>query len=261
MIKARVKLIGQSHPIQTEVSIENGTIKMNEKTYSSMDPVFGPPVSGTIYGTLLNYKGNLEALGDAIYEKPYNEPPKAPVLYIKPTNTINTQGRWIPLPADVEQLEVGATLGVVIGKTATRVKEEDACDYIEGYMIVNDVSVPRESFYRPAVKHKSRDGFCPIGPWVVESDAIVDPDALGIRVYVNDELKQENTTVNLIRPIARLLADVTEFMTLHAGDVLLVGVPENAPLVKENDEVRIEIDGIGSLENKIVAEEKWRSIL
>jgi 5-oxopent-3-ene-1,2,5-tricarboxylate decarboxylase/2-hydroxyhepta-2,4-diene-1,7-dioate isomerase len=80
------------------------------------------------------------------------------------------------------------------------------------------------------------------------------PDDVTIRVYINDELKQENSTNNLIRPVARLLVDVTEFMTLSPGDVLLVGVPEDAPLATIGDKVRIEIKGIGSLENVLVDE-------
>ncbi|HSO59079.1 MAG TPA: fumarylacetoacetate hydrolase family protein, partial [Paenisporosarcina sp.] len=114
--------------------------------------------------------------------------------------------------------------------------------------------VPHDSIYRPAVQHKSRDGFCPIGPWIIDRHTVDNPDDLTIRVYINDELRQENSTRNLIRPVARLLADVTEFMTLSPGDVLLVGVPEEAPQATLGDKVRIEIAGIGTLENVIVEE-------
>jgi 5-oxopent-3-ene-1,2,5-tricarboxylate decarboxylase/2-hydroxyhepta-2,4-diene-1,7-dioate isomerase len=160
----------------------------------------------------------------------------------------------IPLPADVTELEVGAALGIVIGRTATRVSEEEALEYVAGYTVVNDISVPHESVYRPAIRQKARDGFCPIGPWIMERDAVTDANALNIRVYINGQLRQENNTSNLIRPIARLISDITEFMTLNTGDTLLVGVPENAPLAKAGDHIRIEVEGIGSLENKIVHE-------
>ena len=95
----------------------------------------------------------------------------------------------------------------------------------------------------------------------LERQEVLDPDDLMIRVFINDEMRQENTTSNLIRPISRLLADVTAFMTLNPGDVLLVGVPEQAPLAKVGDHIRIEIAGIGCLENKIVDEQQfnwWR---
>ncbi|UZJ80994.1 fumarylacetoacetate hydrolase family protein [Fictibacillus sp. KU28468] len=212
------------------------------------------PVPGTVYGTLLNYKGAMAALGDAVNEAPYTEAPKGPILYIKPVNTINGHGSAIPLPEDVEELEIGAALGVVIGSTATRVSMDEALDYVAGYTVVNDVSVPHESVYRPAIKQKARDGFCPVGPWVIERDAVANPDSLSVKVWINGELKQENTTANLVRSVSRLIADVTEFMTLNAGDVLMVGVPEKAPLAKARDAVRIEIEGVGSLENTIVPE-------
>jgi 5-oxopent-3-ene-1,2,5-tricarboxylate decarboxylase/2-hydroxyhepta-2,4-diene-1,7-dioate isomerase len=209
---------------------------------------------GTVYGTLLNYHGTLAALGDAVNEAPYKAPPKAPVLYIKPVNTVSGHHSPIPVPDGTDQLEVGAALGLVIGKVATRVKEKDALDYVAGFTIVNDVSIPHTSFYRPAISQKSRDGFCPIGPYIVEREAIDNADALTVKVLVNGEVRQENTTANLVRSVARLLEDVTDFMTLHPGDILLVGVPENPPLAKVGDLVRIEIDGIGYLENTLVNE-------
>ncbi|MFK2827286.1 fumarylacetoacetate hydrolase family protein, partial [Bacillus sp. B190/17] len=167
---------------------------------------------------------------------------------------ISSHGQPIPLPEGVSELEIGAALGVVIGRTATRVSEKEALDYVAGYTIVNDVSLPHASVYRPAIKQKARDGFCPIGPWIVKSEAVANPDSLTTRVWINGELRQENTTANLIRSVAKLLADVTDFMTLNAGDTLLAGVPEQAPLAKAGDTVRIEIDGVGVLENKVVPE-------
>jgi 5-oxopent-3-ene-1,2,5-tricarboxylate decarboxylase/2-hydroxyhepta-2,4-diene-1,7-dioate isomerase len=211
-------------------------------------------VSGTVYGVLLNYRGALAALGDTVNEPPYKAPPKAPVLYIKPANTWIGDGAPIPVPGDVEALQMGAALGVVIGRTACRVPAESALDYVAGYTVVNDVSVPHGSFYRPSIRFKCRDGFCPIGTAVVDRARVSNPDALRVRVFVEGVLRQENTTANLIRPTARLIADVTEFMTLAAGDVLLTGVPENAPLARAGQRVAIEIEGVGRLENPLVAE-------
>jgi 5-oxopent-3-ene-1,2,5-tricarboxylate decarboxylase/2-hydroxyhepta-2,4-diene-1,7-dioate isomerase len=211
-------------------------------------------VSGTVYGVLLNYRGALAALGDTVNEPPYKAPPKAPVLYIKPANTWIGDGAPIPVPGDAEALQMGAALGVVIGRTACRVPAESALDYVAGYTVVNDVSVAHESFYRPSIRFKCRDGFCPIGTAIVDRARVLNPDALRVRVFVDGALRQENTTANLIRPTARLIADVTEFMTLAAGDVLLTGVPENAPLARAGQRVAIEIEGVGRLENPLVAE-------
>lgn len=212
------------------------------------------PPRGTVYGTLLNYRGALAALGEAVHKPPYKAPPKAPVLYIKPANTWIGDGAPIPVPSDAEALQMGAALGVVIGRTACRVPVDAALDYVAGYTVVNDVSVPHDSFYRPSIRLKCRDGFCPISATLVESERVPNPDALAVRVFVDGVLRQQNTTANLIRSTARLIADITEFMTLSAGDVLLTGVPENAPLARAGQRVAIEIEGVGRLENPLVAE-------
>jgi 5-oxopent-3-ene-1,2,5-tricarboxylate decarboxylase/2-hydroxyhepta-2,4-diene-1,7-dioate isomerase len=156
----------------------------------------------------------------------------------------------------VDQVVIGACLGVVIGRSATKVAVGNALSYVEGYTIVNDVSIPHESVYRPPIAYNARDGFCPIGPWVVQRESIAHPDQLGIRVYINEKLVQENTTANLIRSVAQLIAEVSQFMTFYAGDTLLVGVPEQAPLAQAGDQVRIEIDQIGSLQNHVVKQEQ-----
>ncbi|MFX3675187.1 MAG: fumarylacetoacetate hydrolase family protein [Paenisporosarcina sp.] len=253
MYKAKFKLQGL-HESEATIAFNNSSIQINNSTIQPSQLKWDAPVTGTVYGTLLNYKGVLAALGDSVNESPYNGPPKAPILYIKPVNTVSGYGATIPLPPGIEKLEVGATLGIVIGKTATNVKADHAKEYIAGYTIVNDVTVPHQSIFRPAVLHRARDGFCPIGPWVIEKNAVKDPDNLSLRVYVNGKLVQENTTSNLIRSVSQLIEEVTDFMTLFVGDVLLVGVPENPPHVKAGDRIRIEIDQIGLLENVVVPE-------
>ncbi len=256
MSQVKLHRTGQKKPTEATIQSES-RVEVSGATYSPSDLHLDAPVNGTIYGVLLNYKGALEKLGDRMYKPPHKQPPQAPILYIKPTNTINAPNHSVPMPNGETQLEVGAALGIIIGKTACKVNEADALDYVEGYTIANDISIPHESVYRPAVKYKARDGFCPIGPWIVEKEGIDDPDDLTLEVYVNGELCQENTTANLVRSISKLIADISEFMTLSEGDMLLTGVPENAPLVKTGDRVQVSIEGIGRLENRIEAEEDW----
>ena len=208
---------------------------------------------GTVYGTLLNQRAALAALGDAMHHPPYNAPPLAPVLYIKPRNTLARSADEVVVPLDAPELEVGATLGLVIGRTACRVDEADALDCLAGYTIVNDVSVPHASVYRPSLRFKARDGFCPVGA-LAPRTAITDPDALAIRVYVDGTLVHQSSTGERVRPAARLLAEVSEFMTLFPGDVLMLGVGRGAPRVRAGQCVAIEIDGLGRLENRFVAE-------
>lgn len=141
----------------------------------------------------------------------------------------------------------------MIGRRATRIDAARADDYIAGYTVVSDVSVPHASYYRPAVRHKCRDGYCPVGPWVTPREAVGDPGALSMAVRINGETRQRNHTGNLIRPVAQLLAEVTAFMSLEAGDVLLAGVPEGAPLAHAGDSVEIEIERVGCLRHTVIA--------
>lgn len=210
-----------------------------------------PPyrLTGTVYGTLLNHRPALAALGDVVNKPPYKAAPKAPVLYIKPRNTLARSGDAVELPADAHELEVGAGLGIVIGRTACRVTQAAALSYVAGYTIVNDVSVPHDAFYRPSIRFKARDGFCPIGPRVVARDEIADPDRLHVRVHVDGVLVQDASTADMLRPVVKLLADVTDFMTLVPGDVLMLGVAAGAPRVRAGQRTAIEIEGIGRLEN------------
>lgn len=207
----------------------------------------------TVVGCLLNFRGAWAAMEPAMHREPHFKPPAHPVLYLKPANTWRRGGDPIVLPAGVDEVEVGATLGVVIGAPASRLAEAEAMQFVAGYVAVNDVTVPHTAILRPPIKQKCRDSFCPMGD-VVPAARIGDPGALGIRAYVNGELRASNSTANLLRPVARLLTEITEFMTLEEGDVLLVGVPENVPRARAGDRVAVEIDGLGRLENVIRAE-------
>jgi 5-oxopent-3-ene-1,2,5-tricarboxylate decarboxylase/2-hydroxyhepta-2,4-diene-1,7-dioate isomerase len=206
--------------------------------------------SGTVYGVLLNHAPALAALGAAVNEPPYKAPPKAPVLYLKPRNTLAAPGSACELPHGVEVLEVGANLGIVIGRTACRVSAPQALDHVAGYAIVDDLSVPHQSFYRPSVRFKALDGSCVIGP-MVSNDRVRDPDALGIRVFIDGELVQRTDTGSRIRPVAKLIADVSEFMTLAPGDILLLGTSHGAPTARAGQRIAIEIEGLGRLESTL----------
>jgi 5-oxopent-3-ene-1,2,5-tricarboxylate decarboxylase/2-hydroxyhepta-2,4-diene-1,7-dioate isomerase len=211
-------------------------------------------LSGRIYGALLNHRTAVEAVAGVAAKPPYNGLPQAPVLFIKPRNTLALSGEPVEVPAGEVELEVAAMLGVVIGATACRVAESRAYEHIAGYVIVNDVSVPHSNYYRPSVRYKARDGFCPLGPQVAAPHAVGNPDKLPIRTYVDGALVHTTDTAQLVRPTARLLADVTEFMTLGPGDILALGAAAPAPRARAGQTVAIEIDGIGRIENRLVAE-------
>ena len=217
-------------------------------------PIEVPPyqLSGVVYATLLNHRSAWQELGEAVNHPPYDAPPKAPVLYVKPRNTVAASGDPVPVPAGVTELELEASLGLVIGRPACRLEEARALEYLAGYLIVNDVSIPHRPYYRPSIRARARDGFCPVGPRVVPRAAIANPDDLAIRVFIDGKLRQQTGTSQLVRSIRRLLADVTDFMTLSPGDILAVGAAAPAPRVRAGQQARIEIDGLGQLENPFV---------
>jgi 5-oxopent-3-ene-1,2,5-tricarboxylate decarboxylase / 2-hydroxyhepta-2,4-diene-1,7-dioate isomerase len=186
-----------------------------------------------VYGVALNFRSELDALADQFTRDPYKKPPVAPVLYLRPRNTWNVTGAPIHLPAGIDRLKLAGTLGVVIGRRLS-------------YVPICDASIPHESYYRPALRQRCRDGFCIIGPHATDRAPEV------IRTYLNDELRCRGTLTDLVRPIDKLLAGLSEFMTLEDGDIVLIGEPPDSPLASAGDIVRVEIDGLAPIENRVM---------
>ncbi|WP_095059482.1 fumarylacetoacetate hydrolase family protein [Pseudomonas sp. Irchel s3f7] len=210
--------------------------------------------TGTLLGVALNYQGLLHSRQEEFQQPPYQKLPVKPVLFVKTPNTRNGDGGEVFHPQGNERLQPGPALGVVIGRTASRVSLADAMEHVAGYVIVNEFSLPEESYYRPAVKAKCRDGFCSLSSDVVPANEVSDPNALNLRVLINGELRQENNTVNFVRNVAQLIHEISEFMTLHEGDVLITGTPEGRVDALPGDEVVVEIQGLGRLTNTIVSQ-------
>lgn len=208
-------------------------------------------VSGTVYGVLANDPALVTALADAVNQPPYKAAPRAPVLFIKPRNTLAAAGSRTALPAGEAAYELGAHLGLVIGRTACQVGPAQALDHVAGYLAVADLSVPHASYYRPSLRFKARDGSCLIGPALTPTDAVKHPDALAVRVSIDGQPAQTASTAGRVRGVAQLLAEVTAFMTLRPGDVLLLGASHGAPLVRAGQSWRIEIQGLPALEGTV----------
>jgi 5-oxopent-3-ene-1,2,5-tricarboxylate decarboxylase/2-hydroxyhepta-2,4-diene-1,7-dioate isomerase len=206
-------------------------------------PPIRPP---KVVGVALNYRDHAEELG--------LEVPKDPALFFKPLTSLVGSGEAIVYPQGARYMHYEAELAVVLRGPARRVAREEAHRYVKGYTILNDVTV-RDfvgNFYRPPVKAKGWDTFGPVGPWVVES--LPDPDATELRTYVNGELRQQGNTREFIFTVAELIGYISEFMTLEEDDLLLTGTPKGISPIHAGDTVRIEIDGVGALENPVVAE-------
>ena len=204
---------------------------------------------GTLYGTILNDRTSLAALGDALHAEPYKAPPRAPVLYLKPANTLFDAtvdaGGTAQLPAGESACEVGATLALVVGRPARRVTAAEAWSYVAGVTVVADLSLPHDSYYRPAIREKCFDASCALGGKVVPVSAI---DALVARTEVDGVVVAERHFDDLVRDVPQLLAEVTAFMTLQPGDRLLVGVPWRGPQARVGSRVAVDVPGIERIE-------------
>jgi 5-oxopent-3-ene-1,2,5-tricarboxylate decarboxylase/2-hydroxyhepta-2,4-diene-1,7-dioate isomerase len=199
---------------------------------------------GTVYGTLLNFRGELDALGAQMDQPPYKAPPKAPVLYVKTANTRSADGADIAVPAHVPQVEIGATIAMVMGEAGV----------LAAYVLMNDLSVPHTSFFRPPVKTKCLDGFLGIGSRLLPAGPGVEPSRFGLAVRINGALRQTVHFDKLVRNAQQLLADVGEFMTLGPGDALMLGCDAGRPLAKVGDRIEISAAGLGTLTNTLVRE-------
>lgn len=191
-----------------------------------------------------------------------SEPPKTPLLFGKFANTIIGTDHPIVLPKATQRLDYEAELAVVIGRRAKLVPLESALDYVAGYMNLHDVSArDLQSETGQFFRGKSGDTFAPCGPYLVTKDEIPDPHVLDIRSYVNGELRQSSNTRHLIFNVPFLVHHITKTITLEPGDIISTGTPSGVgthrhppTFLKPGDVVRIEVQGLGVLENTVVAE-------
>lgn len=196
-----------------------------------------------------------------------------PYVFLKPpTTTMTNPGDPIIIPrVSPDHIDWECELGVVIGRRCRHVVEAEALEYVAGYTVVNDIS-DRKFSPNPGRKVRERDRFfdwlhgkwhdtfCPIGPCILSADSVKNPQALSIRLTVNGEVKQDASTAQMIFPVAAIVAFLSEFVTLEPGDVISTGTPSgvgsaSGTYLKPGDVVRASIEGIGTLENPVEAEE------
>jgi 2-keto-4-pentenoate hydratase/2-oxohepta-3-ene-1,7-dioic acid hydratase in catechol pathway len=200
----------------------------------------------------LNYRDHAEEQGVAL--------PERPLLFAKWPNTLISSGDPIRIPAISKHVDYEAELGVVIGQRASRVSVDDALGHVRGYLVANDVSGRDLQFSDGQwVRGKSLDTFLPVGELVAAS-AVPDPQALAIRAILNGEVMQDSTTANMVFGVAEIVAFVSQGITLEPGDLILTGTPAGVGAFRDpkvwmqpGDEITIEIDGIGSITNPVVA--------
>ncbi|MGY0287498.1 MAG: FAA hydrolase family protein [Thermoproteota archaeon] len=203
----------------------------------------------------LNYFDHAEEQG--------REPPKDPVIFLKPRTSIAGPFEDIPVPFDyTTQVDYEVELAVVIGRKGKRIPEEEAMNYVFGYMVFNDLSARDIQFGdKQWTRGKSLDKFAPMGPWITTRDEIRDPYSLRMRTLVNGEVMQDSSTAKMAIKIPRIISVLSKGMTLEPGDIIATGTPAGVGVfrnpqrfLKPGDIVEVEIENLGFLRNRIVAE-------
>lgn len=205
----------------------------------------------------LNYSDHAEEAGMPI--------PEHPILFMKATSAIVGPNDDVVLPRGSVAGDWEVELGVVIGKTAKYVSEEDALDYVAGYCVVNDVSERDFQIKLTGqwTKGKSCDTFGPIGPWLVSRDEVADPQNLSLSCDVNGQRMQSGTTGKMIFSVAEIIAHLSQLMTLHPGDVIATGTPPGVGMgikpdpiyLKPGDVMELEIEGLGRQRQTVRADD------
>lgn len=240
-----------------EYALENTAAFAHKLVYNKEEVKVEAPVlnPGKMICVGHNYREHILEMGREI--------PENPVVFAKFANTIVGPEDDIPYYPISEQLDYEAEFAFVIGKQARNVSEEDALDYVAGYTIANDVTyrdIQRRTLQW--LQGKSVEGSAPMGPWLVTTDEITDPSGLEIVLTVNGEERQRSNTKNLVFTVQKLVAFLSNLMTLEPGDIILTGTPggvgvarEPQVFLKDGDVVKVEIDRIGALENKVALQE------
>jgi 2,4-didehydro-3-deoxy-L-rhamnonate hydrolase len=209
------------------------------------------PRPGKIVCVGLNYRDHARETGQAI--------PEEPVLFPKYHNSVVGPGADVLVPPEADKIDYEAELAVVIGRRASRVAEADALDHVAGYACANDVSARSLQFRSSQwLLGKAIDTFLPLGPYLVTADEVPDPQALGIRCLVNDEVRQSSDTGQMVFGVAELVSFISRTIALEPGDLLVTGTPSGVGMAADpprylspGDRMRVEVDGLGTLDNTV----------
>jgi len=233
-------------------ALPNGKVRHDPATATLLAPVVDPQ---KIVCLGLNYRDHAIESGMEI--------PPEPVLFSKYPSTLVGHGAEIVLPAVSTQVDYEAELVIVVGKKGRHVPREQAYDYVAGYAVGHDVSARDWQLNKPGkqwMAGKTFDTFAPVGPALVSADEVPDPHALGIRLRLNGETMQDSSTSQLIFRVDEIIAYLSQIFTLEVGDLIFTGTPPGVGMarkppvwLKPGDVAEVEIDGLGTLRNPVVA--------
>lgn len=254
-------LSGEIEDITGEVITENGMKRLRALDHDVLPLVEGTPRLGPCVAQVgklvcigLNYSDHAKESGVPV--------PEEPVIFMKATSCICGPDDPIIIPRGSEKTDWEVELAFVIGREARYVDEADWRDYVAGYCVMNDVSERAYQLESPGqwVKGKSADSFGPVGPWLVTADEIPDPQALELWLEVDGKRYQDGNTNTMVFGVARLLSDVSQYMSLQPGDIISTGTPPGVGMgqkpqtyLRPGQTVRLGISGLGEQNHKVVA--------
>lgn len=247
MKHARVVYEGKAqHAVERDgrLQLDDGRL-VSEDAVTWLPPLSPTPRPRTILALGLNYADHAKELAF--------KAPEEPLVFIKGEGTLTGHRQLTRRPAGVQFMHYECELTVVVGKTARKVKRDDAYDFIAGYTIANDYAIRDylENWYRPNLRVKNRDTCTPLGPWLVDAADIADPMALALQTTVNGRVTQSGNTRDMIFDVPFLIEYFSSFMTLQPGDLILTGTPDGVVDCQPGDVVVTSIEGLGSLINTI----------
>ncbi|MDR3453715.1 MAG: fumarylacetoacetate hydrolase family protein [Rhodoferax sp.] len=210
-----------------------------------LPPLSPTPRPRTIFALGLNYADHARELAF--------KAPEEPLVFLKGESTLTGHRAFTRRPADVQFMHYECELAVVVGRTAKKVRRDDAYDFIAGYTVANDYAIRDylENWYRPNLRVKNRDTCTPLGPWRVDAADIANPMALALQTTVNGQVTQAGNTRDMIFDVPFLIEYFSSFMTLQPGDLILTGTPDGVVDCQPGDVIVTEIEGIGALMNTI----------
>ncbi len=235
---------------QALAKLEKGQVSMVD--YESVRLLSPVPNPSKVVAIGLNYKDHAKEQGAAL--------PAAPLIFAKfPSSVIGPFDDITWDPALTNEVDYEVELGIVIGKKARRVSEADALDYVFGYTVINDISARNLQFGdKQWVRGKSLDTFCPVGPVIVTSDEIPDPQNLAVRCLVNDNVMQISNTEQMVFGVRELVSYCSQAFTLEPGDLIATGTPGGVGVfrkppffLKDGDVVVTEVENVGQIRNVI----------
>jgi 2-keto-4-pentenoate hydratase/2-oxohepta-3-ene-1,7-dioic acid hydratase in catechol pathway len=220
-----------------------GTAEATPISYPLSEVTLLAPVRPSkVVAVAKNYAAHAQEFGGGV--------PATPQLFFKPSTAVIGPGATIVLPAYDDHVDHEAELAVVIGRRCSQVSAEEALSYVLGYTVGNDVSARTVQRAEPQwARGKGFDTSCPLGPWI-ETD--VDPGGLGVRCWVDGELRQNGNTRDLVHPVPVLISYISQAFTLLPGDVVLTGTPAGVGPLTAGNQVTCAVDGIGELSNPVV---------